>query len=89
MRRMGLFAIIPERLPRSVAGEAMALINSCGAFGVCGTYFVGFLRAVTGNSRAGFLLMSVALICSAVLLLFLPKVDSSDRVEAARMVHEV
>ena len=84
------FAIIPERLPRSVAGEAMALINSCGAFGgFVGTYFVGFLRAVTGNSRAGFLLMSVALICSAVLLLFLPKVDSSDRVEAARMVHEV
>ena len=84
------FAIIPERLPRSVAGEAMALINSCGAFGgFVGTYFVGFLRAVTGNSRAGFLLMSVALICSAVLLLFLPKVDSSDRVEAARIVHEV
>ena len=27
------FAIIPERLPRSVAGETMALIKSCGAFG--------------------------------------------------------
>jgi sugar phosphate permease len=77
------FAIIPERLPRSVAGEAMALINSFGALGgFVGTYFVGFLRAVTGNSRAGFLLMSVSLICSALLLLFLPKV------EAARMVRE-
>jgi sugar phosphate permease len=77
------FAIIPERLPRSVAGEVMAMINSFGALGgFVGVYFVGFLRAVTGNSRAGFLLMAVALICSALLLLFLPKV------EAARMVGE-
>ena len=73
------FAIIPERLPRSVAGEVMALINSCGALGgFVGTYFVGFLRAVTGNSRAGFLLMSVALICSAVLLLFLSEGGSCE-----------
>jgi MFS-type transporter involved in bile tolerance (Atg22 family) len=32
---------------------------------------VGFLRAVTGNSRAGYLLMSLSLVCSAMLLLFL------------------
>jgi sugar phosphate permease len=52
------FAIIPERLPRSVAGEVMAMINTFGAMGgFVGTYCVGFLRAVTGNSRAGFLLM--------------------------------
>ena len=77
------FAIIPERLPRSVAGEVMAMINSFGALGgFVGTYFVGFLRAATGNSRAGFLLMSVSLICSALLLLFLPKM------EAERMVRE-
>ena len=66
------FAMIPERLPRNVTAEVLALINSAGALGgFVGTYFVGLLQALTGTSRAGFLLMSVALLCSA--LLFLPK----------------
>lgn len=76
------FAIVPERVSRDVTAEVLALINSCGALGgFFGSYFVGFMQAVTGNSRAGFLLMSSALACSAGLLLCLPK--------AARMMPEV
>lgn len=66
------FAIVPERVPRNVAAEVLALINSSGALGAFfGSYFVGFLQAVTGSSRAGYLLMAVALVGSAVLLLCL------------------
>jgi sugar phosphate permease len=66
------FAIVPERVPRNVTAEVLALVNSCGALGgFFGSYFVGFLRAVTGNSRAGYLLMSLSLVCSAMFLLFL------------------
>jgi sugar phosphate permease len=72
------FAIIPERVPRSVTAEVLALINSAGALGgFFGSYFVGWLRAETGNARAGYLLMSVSLMVSALLLLLLrdvPKV---------------
>jgi MFS family permease len=69
------WAIVPERLPRNVTGEVMALINSCGALGgFLGTYVVGFLRTVTGNSQAGFLFMALFLIVSAVLILFLKPV---------------
>jgi sugar phosphate permease len=57
------FAIVPEMFPRNVAGEVMALINSIGALGAfVGSWLVGALQAVTGNSRAGFLFMSVSLI---------------------------
>jgi len=67
------WAIIPERLPRNVTGEVMALINSCGALGgFVGTYFVGFLQSLTGNSKAGFLFMAVFMICSSLLILLLP-----------------
>lgn len=66
------FAIIPERLPKQVIAEVMAMINSCGALGAfAGSYLVGLLQSVTGNSRAGFLLMSLALATSAMLLLML------------------
>jgi sugar phosphate permease len=68
------WAIVPERVPREAKGEVMALINSCGALGgFVGTYFVGFLREVTGDQRAGFLFMGVFLIFSALLVLCLPK----------------
>lgn len=68
------FAIIPERVPRQATGEALAMVNSCGALGgFAGTYLVGMLQAITGNSRAGFLAMSLALMVSALLLLLLPK----------------
>lgn len=68
------FAIVPERVPRKVTGEVIAMINCSGALGgFVGSYLVGLLQAVTGSSRAGFLLMSGSLVCSSLLLLFLPK----------------
>jgi sugar phosphate permease len=59
------WAIIPEMLPRNVAGEVLALVNCCGALGAfAGSWLVGLLQALTHSSRAGFLLMSVSLILS-------------------------
>jgi len=56
-------------LPRNVAGEVMALINSCGALGgFAGTWLVGVLQALTGDSRAGYLAMSVSLILAGVIV---------------------
>jgi len=72
------FAIVPEMLPKNVAGEVMALINSFGALGgFVGTWFVGLLEARTGNSKAGFLLMSICLIISAFIVLGLKTTASS------------
>ena len=63
------FAIVPEILPKNVAGEVTALINSCGALGgFAGTWLVGLLEARTGNSKAGFLLMSVSLVLSGIMI---------------------
>jgi sugar phosphate permease len=64
------FAMVPEMLPKNVAGETLALINSCGALGgFFGVWGVGLLRTYTCGSQAGFLLMSLSLILSGVLLL--------------------
>ena len=72
------FAIVPERVPRNVTGEVLAFINSSGALGAFfGSYFVGWLQAVTGTPRAGFLLMSVALVCSAILMALLGRIEPS------------
>ena len=66
------FAIVPEILPANVAGGAMALINSMGALGsFAGSYLVGYLNASTGNPGASYLLMSGALLLSALLTLLL------------------
>jgi sugar phosphate permease len=66
------FAIVPEILPKTVAGEVMALINTCGAFGgFIGTWLIGWLQALTGNSRAGFFTMSMSLLVSAGIILCL------------------
>jgi sugar phosphate permease len=66
------WAIIPEMLPRNVAGEVLALVNCCGALGAfAGSWMVGFLQALTHSSRAGFLLMSVSLILSGGIILCL------------------
>jgi sugar phosphate permease len=66
------FAFIPDRIPRNMSAEVMALVNSAGALGgFFGSYFVGFLQALTGSSSASFLLMSGALIFSAALTLAL------------------
>lgn len=56
------FSIVPEMLPNNVAGEVMALVNSCGALGAfAGTWLVGLMQAVTGNSRTGYFFMSMLL----------------------------
>ncbi len=62
------FAIIPEMLPRNVAGGAMALINSMGALGsFAGSYAVGYLNGATGSPSASYVLMATALLASVVL----------------------
>ncbi|MGM0876306.1 MAG: MFS transporter [Bacillota bacterium] len=62
------FAIIPEILPRNVAGGAMALINSMGALGsFAGSYFVGYLNGATGGFGASYIFMAGALFLSALL----------------------
>jgi len=56
------FSIVPEMLPKNVAGEVMALVNSFGGLGAfAGTWIVGLMQAVTGNSRAGYFFMSMLL----------------------------
>lgn len=66
------FAMVPDVLPNNVAGEVMALVNSCGALGgFFGAWLVGLLRASTGNSGSGFLLMSMALLTAGGLTLLL------------------
>ena len=73
------FAIMPERIPQNRVGEVMALVNSAGALGgFAGSYLVGVLQAITGNPRAGYLLMSLFLVISALLIIWLPKPPASD-----------
>jgi sugar phosphate permease len=63
------FSIIPEMLPANVAGEVMALVNSCGALGgFAGTWLVGLLQALTGNSRMGYCFMSVSLMIAGAII---------------------
>jgi sugar phosphate permease len=65
------FAIIPEILPRNVAGGAMALINSFGALGsFVGTYVVGYLNAETGGFGASYIFMAGSLLLSAILTIW-------------------
>jgi nitrate/nitrite transporter NarK len=67
------FALIAEVIPKTVLDEVLALINSSGALGgFAGAWLVGVLQARTGNARAGFLLMSGALISSGLLMLIVP-----------------
>jgi sugar phosphate permease len=71
------FAIFPEILPSNVSGEVTALVNSMGALGsFIGSWLVGFLQGYTGNSKAGYLLMSASLMvagCSMFLLRPVPQ----------------
>jgi sugar phosphate permease len=74
------WAIFPEMLPRNVAGEILALVNSCGALGAfAGSWMVGLLQARTGNARAGFLLMSAALILSGGIVFCLRPLNQKRR----------
>ena len=64
------FAIIPELLPKNVAGGAMALINSMGALGsFVGSYVVGYLNGTTGSPAASYAFMSAALVAAVLLTL--------------------
>lgn len=64
------FAIVPELLPKNVAGGAMALINSMGALGsFVGSYVVGYLNGATGSPAASYAFMSAALLASVGLTL--------------------
>jgi sugar phosphate permease len=66
------FAIFPEILPRNVAGEVTALVNSMGALGsFVGSYAVGYLQGYTGNSKAGYLFMSGSLVIAGICILLL------------------
>ncbi len=74
------FALVPELVPSNVTGEVLAIINSAGALGgFFGSYTVGWLQSVTGTSRAGYLLMALALVFSGLLLLCLPKPAATAR----------
>ena len=55
-------------------------MNGFGALGsFVGSYAVGLLQARTGNPRAGFLLMSISLLCASIIILLLPK-PAADKV---------
>lgn len=64
------FAIVPELLPKNVAGGAMALINGMGALGsFVGSYVVGYLNGVTHTPAASYVFMAGALLISVVMTL--------------------
>jgi sugar phosphate permease len=73
------FAIMPERIPQNRVGEVMALVNSAGALGsFVGTLTVGMLRSATGSDRPGYLMMSLFLVISALLIVWLPNPPAAD-----------
>ena len=68
------FAIMAEMVPDNVAGVVTALVNSMGALGsFLGSWGVGFLQGYTGNSKAGYLLMSAAVTLSGASMLLLKR----------------
>jgi MFS family permease len=78
------FAIVPELLPKNVAGGAMALINSMGALGsFVGSYVVGYLNGATGSPAASYAFMSVALVAAVILTLAVKPATAEQR-EPAR-----
>ncbi|WP_105624881.1 MFS transporter [Cronobacter sakazakii] len=79
------FAIIPEMLPKNVAGGAMALINSMGALGsFVGSWVVGYLNGATGNPSASYIFMGVALFASVWLTLIVKPTTSQQLPVGAR-----
>jgi sugar phosphate permease len=78
------FAIVPELLPKNVAGGAMALINSMGALGsFVGSYVVGYLNGTTGSPAASYAFMSAALVAAVLLTLAVKAQPSRDAVLGA------
>jgi MFS family permease len=64
------WAIVPEILPRNVAGAAMALINSLGSLGAfAGAYVSGCLGIGMRSAGPTFFFMASAMFASAVLIL--------------------
>lgn len=75
------FAIVPELLPKNVAGGAMALINSMGALGsFVGSYVVGYLNGTTGSPAASYAFMSAALVAAVLLTLAVKAQPARDAV---------
>ncbi|MFP5114778.1 MFS transporter [Bacillaceae bacterium C204] len=80
------FAIIPEILPRNVAGGAMALINSMGALGsFVGSYIVGYLNDSTGGFSASYIFMAGSLFLSAILTIMAVKAAKKDKSEPSNV----
>ncbi|MBC3380811.1 MFS transporter [Serratia fonticola] len=78
------FAIIPEMLPRNVAGGAMALINSMGALGsFFGSWFVGYLNGATGSPAASYMFMAIALLASVGLTLIVKPARNEAQLQVA------
>lgn len=74
------FAIIPEILPRNVAGGAMALINSMGALGsFVGAYIVGYLNDATGGFGTSYIFMAGSLFLSAILTILAVNAAKKDK----------
>jgi len=63
-----LWAWMAEMLPRNVAGESMALVNSAGALGgLIGTYMVGFLLIHFHTNKAAFIFQASCFAVAAIL----------------------
>lgn len=79
------FAIIPELLPRNVAGGGIALVNSLGALGgFAGSYGVGYLNGLTGSPAMSYITMGVCLFVAAGLTLTVRPATETDRAARAR-----
>ncbi|MEA9389971.1 MFS transporter [Acerihabitans sp. TG2] len=77
------FAIVPEMLPRNVAGGAMALINSMGALGsFVGSWVVGYLNGATGSPSASYVFMAVALLVAVWLTLIVKPAQHAQPIKA-------
>jgi len=71
------FAVITDILPKNVAGGALGLINSMGALGSFGgAYIVGYLNGLTNGFGASYILMSVTLLLSSLLTMWVVKSPS-------------
>jgi sugar phosphate permease len=70
---MGVWWTYPTAfLSGPAAAGAVGLINSCGSMGGwLGPYITGYLKDLTGSFRVPYLAFSVALVCSALLILTL------------------
>lgn len=79
------FAILPEMLPRNVAGGAVALVNSVGTLGAfAGAYGVGYLNSSTSDPSDGYVLMSGSLLVSGLLICWVPRLARRGRGEPGR-----